>query len=68
MDKRGEIIIEGVIVITIVLLLCAMTLEEVVRMKGISFEYFQNHTYNYEKQLNDLVKELRIEKGAIDGK
>ena len=68
MDKRGEIVVEGVIVITIVLLLCAMSLEEIIKIKGISFRYFQTYTYDYGETLNGLVKELRIEKGALDGK
>ena len=68
MNKRGEIIVEGVIVITIVLLICAISLKEIIKIKGISFRYFQTYTYDYEELLNDLVKELRIEKSTMDGK
>lgn len=68
MNKRGEIIVEGVIVITIVLLLCAILLNEIIRIKGISFRYFQTDTYDYEELINDLVEEIRIEKGTMDGK
>ncbi|MEA3423263.1 MAG: hypothetical protein U9Q80_05680 [Bacillota bacterium] len=68
MNKRGEVIVEGVIVITIVLLLCSISIKEIIRIKGLSFRYFQTYTYDYEELINDLVKELRIEKGTADGK
>lgn len=68
MNQRGEILVEGVIVVTLVIFLSGMMIEKMISIQERSYNYFENSKVDYSDQLLKLVKELRIEKASSDGK
>jgi len=68
MNKKGSIIIESTLVMTIIIMLVFLGLKELIRVEMLIEEYFNNQEEAYQELIKKTIEELRIEKALLDGK
>lgn len=68
MNKKGSIIIESTLVMTIVILIIFLGFKELIRVEILIKDYFDTQEETYQEMIEKNIKELRIEKAMVDGK
>jgi hypothetical protein len=66
--KRGSIIVEATIVITMILLIVMTAVKELSVINHLVNEYFNQQTSEFETIFNESVEVIRIEKSIQDGR
>ncbi len=68
MNKKGSIVIEATLVMTIVILIIFLGIKELIRIEILIKDYFDTQEEIYQEMIEKNIKELRIEKAMVDGK
>lgn len=68
MNKKGSIIIESTLVMTIIILIVFLGFKELMHVEVIIEEYFNSQDETYQESIRKNIEELRIEKALLDGK